>query len=261
MPTDATSGPLFTASSPSARLQWSLESKLQARMGASGSRLFVLTWKHWDMPAGPPICALRASALRTSGNDFGSWPTPDASIAQDGESYETWEARRLATKERVKNGNGFGTPLTIAAQMAGWPTPMAGTPAQKGYNEAGNTDSGRKTVALVHWSTPRANKWGFPDAHGSQETPLASWATPTTRDHKDGAFCPNVPENALLGRQVWATGPTSNGSPAEMACGGQLNPAFSLWLMGYPPEWESCAPQATRSSRKSRPSSSARGLT
>jgi len=29
------------------------------------------------------------------------------------------------------------------------------------------------------------------------------WATPTTRDHKDGAECQNVPLNALLGRQVW----------------------------------------------------------
>lgn len=29
-----------------------------------------------------------------------------------------------------------------------WPTPMAGTPARNGYNEAGNNDSSRKTVAL-----------------------------------------------------------------------------------------------------------------
>ena len=35
-----------------------------------------------------------------------------------------------------------------------WPTPMAGTPAQKGYSEAGNTDSSRRTVELITGVTP-----------------------------------------------------------------------------------------------------------
>jgi hypothetical protein len=39
--------------------------------------------------------------------------------------------------------------LARQTYLAFWPTPMAGTPVQKGYNEAGNTDSSRKTVALV----------------------------------------------------------------------------------------------------------------
>lgn len=81
---------------------------------------------------------------------------------------------------------------------------------------------------------------------------IASWATPTTRDWKDGSYQANVPENALLGRQVWAaSGPTPNGSPAETEKRGQLNPEFSLWLMGIPVhEWACCAPRATRSSRQ-----------
>lgn len=33
--------------------------------------------------------------------------------------------------------------------LASWPTPMAGTPAQNGNNEAGNNDSSRKIVALA----------------------------------------------------------------------------------------------------------------
>jgi hypothetical protein len=79
----------------------------------------------------------------------------------------------------------------------------------------------------------------------------------TACDHKDGNYQPNVPENALLGRQVWqASGPPATGSPAPMAKRGQLNPAHSRWLMGYPPAWDVCAATAMPSSRKSRKSSS-----
>ena len=52
MPIDDISGPLFTASLPSAGLQRSLESRLRARMAGSGSPLYVLTWSEVDMPAG-----------------------------------------------------------------------------------------------------------------------------------------------------------------------------------------------------------------
>lgn len=77
--TRGTYGPLFIGSSRSAVLQRSLESRLRARLGVNGSPEYALTWKTWDMPSGPPICALRASARRTSGSGFGGLPTPAAS--------------------------------------------------------------------------------------------------------------------------------------------------------------------------------------
>jgi DNA (cytosine-5)-methyltransferase 1 len=48
------------------------------------------------------------------------------------------------------------------------------------------------------------------------------------------------------------SGLTAIGSPAATEKPGQLNPAHSRWLMGYPAEWDACAPTATPSSRKSR---------
>src|SRR5690606_9596908 len=63
----------------SAVLQLSLENRLRARLDVNGSPEYELTWKQWGMPSGPPICALRASARRTSGKGFGGWRTPSGS--------------------------------------------------------------------------------------------------------------------------------------------------------------------------------------
>src|SRR6185312_624728 len=67
-------------------------------------------------------------ALRTVANEFSSLPgllpTPAAGNFNDGESPESWEARRQANLAKGINGNGQGTPLAIAVKLL--PTPMAG---------------------------------------------------------------------------------------------------------------------------------------
>ena len=260
----------------SERLQSAREQRLRASLNGLGSTIYSLAWRPHVTPAGRAISRLRASAPRTSASVPSSerrgWPTPtkgnadgsqaakDASLTgrrPDGSkatvSLNTvaqatgWPTPRTADGEKnVRSADGVdreiarkGGPQDTmqAAALAGWPTPMAGTPARNGNNEAGNTDSSRKTVEL------------------------AGWPTPTSRDHKDGTECPNVPINALLGRAVWladgparltADGTLLTGFSAAMESGGQLNPAHSRWLQGYPPAWDDCAVTAMPSSRSSR---------
>jgi len=85
MQTKGISGRSSAASSWSARLQLSLESRLQVNLAESGSPEYVLTWKRWDMESGPPICALRASARRTSGSGSSGWSTATVNDASGSE--------------------------------------------------------------------------------------------------------------------------------------------------------------------------------
>lgn len=191
-----------STSSASADLQSCLENKLRARLSAHGSTLYKLTWKAWNSPSAVSRSRLRASAPRTSVTEPIGWPTPAARDWHSASGTPEFLASRL---EQTR-----GKPLseTAFAQLTGWPTPMAGTPAQNGNNEAGNNDSSRRTVALCTSQGPA---------------------------------------------RYTASGTVLTGSCAGMDDGGQLSPEHSRWLMGYPAEWGSCAPTATRSSRKPRP--------
>lgn len=218
MTTD-TCGPGGTSSLSSASLQSSLASRLARRLAERGSTMYSLTWKTLALPSGREICQLRAWARPISASASGSeestltgWPT---TTVKDCDSS--------ARHGYMITGN-QGTTLLDAARLAGWPSPMAGTPKQGGNNEAGNNDYSRRVVELSNWATPQAHdaRGGRSEASSemassrslAREAKLSGWATTTTRDAKDGACQQqledgSVPVNSLLGRQVhlsgWAT--------------------------------------------------------
>ena len=243
--TSGTYGPLFIGSSPSAVLQSSLENKLRARMDVNGSLEYVLTWKSWDMPSGPPTCALRASQRRTKDKGSTGWPTPRATDGSNGGPNQAggalshdaalsgWQTPKTPTgggqAERTTRGGGLRKLEDQIVGLAGWPTPMAWTPATEEYNEAGNTDSSRKTVELV------------------------GWVSPTAQDGSRGGLPPRAQDTGVpLTQQVPGLIPESSSAETASPAGFLLNPRFSLWLQGYPVEWASCGERAAASCRKSR---------
>lgn len=168
------------------------------------------------------------------------WPTPDASVMQDGETPETFEARRERVKLTAKNGNGMGTPLAMAAQM--WPTPAARD--YKGANGEGHLENSTGSLHLDQLPNFVAHMWATPRVEMARALGNPKHITPergngNLEDHTS-AFSLPAPETPPDGRPSSPSDPTSRR---------QLNPAFVEWLMGWPEGWTAFASWAMAWSR------------
>lgn len=228
-----TSGTLpqhFSGSSESASLNCCLESRLRQQLESTGSILYSLTWKTKATPAGRQYCQRAASVPRTNAIDFSlvrtTWPTPKA-------------------RDHHTEGKGKFSPslARVAESIAAWPTPT--TRDHKDGKECLNVP----TNSLL-----------------GREVWKASWGTPTVQNSRHGSYSeaetkrdPNNLHNQcyLVGSiRITASGQMLTGSDAGMESTGQLNPAHSRWLMGFPPEWDVCAVTVMPSSRRSPQNSS-----
>ena len=224
----ATFGQTGSASSPPADLSQSLASRLMDRLAGRGGMLFKLIWKPAATPAGRSYYALRASALPTSATAASGWPTPTVGNA-DGSQM----ARDANSAGRRPDGSKATVSLNrVALEAAGWSTPKAEDAESTGF------------------SAKRVASGKLPDNLHSQTKLLVGWATPATRDYRTPNHATyqqrgGGAKGEQLQNQVAHTipGASLNGSNASTANSGPspqprglLNPKFSAWLLGLPPE-------------------------
>lgn len=187
------------------------------------------------------------------------WPTASAAIANDGETPESWERRRQENLAKGYNGNGQGTPLTIAATT--WPTPNSHD--QTGARGKGFelTDHHYKPHDLCsatdQWQTPGTDSFRSRGGNRKDEMGLDQearhWRTPQFCSENSLRGSGQDPElrkaqghNVTISDQAcyWERSPPDPAipdGPTSSATGQtsrrRLNPRFVEWLMGFPIGW------------------------
>lgn len=168
-------------------------------------------------------------------------PTPDTGMGPHG---------RRGTSRNQEHQS--GRDLEALARLSAVPTPQAMDTMPAKTGEALERAMAGRAIPGRNGGAPRNLR---------EEARLAAVTTPSDWKDTSGMSESGVdPDGSARSRldqlprqaQLAASGPTATGGTAATRSIGQLDPAYSRWLMGLPPEWDDCAVTAMQSLPRSR---------
>jgi len=217
---------------------------------ANGTPERFLERKRESMERGSQSMGISLSDLNMQAQAWTGWTTPQA--------HDT-SGRSLGQKAIHGTKHGCAC-LVRDAAIAGWKTPCTPNGGRSMSTErmdaTGRTLDGKKhTASLEHevkfssWPTPTAlernadpetmqKRRDFRKENANQNT-VPMYLNEAAQITTDAEMCEAMGYPVTLEgpARLLADGTILTGSSAEMESGGQLNPRFSGWLMGYPTEW------------------------
>ena len=215
--------------------------------------------------------------------DTSSWKTHQCLLLGGWESFsETWPKwgmmRAGVCSERVMparptsgiesgSGQNFATPTAAANQLAPsmakhpscvmWQTPVSDDSANRVAGKVNSRGEPKLSAQVKMWPTPRKRDYKGSNAPegltrqdgksrmdqlpnaveylGGTKTPQ-TWATPTRSDYRSPNMNPSKSGQAVE---------PSSGHALPAQAGGQLNPNWVEWLMGWPIGWTDLKPLET----------------
>jgi hypothetical protein len=230
-----------------------------------------VTLPKWGMMRDGVCWEQTTPELPTSGNESGSWATPNANMQAEITEERAlelgwiWKGTSWYTADGVKKNS------SLTHQVKMFPTPY-GLSANQGQ------DDGEFGKAIRNWPTPTRNDAvgaGYQKANGNhyftlpgavgatnhlplemEEKRVQMWPTPNASDHKgagkDGKLRDRLDyavERGQTKSKQYPTPTASSGGPEPegktgrkltTVVGGQLNPNWVEWLMGWPVGWTDC---------------------